>query len=114
MLAMQRLARRVPMAAEVVTYAARLVRATHPTEADAPGPVREYIRYGASPRGLQTMVLGAKVHALLKGRHHASRTDVRAVTAPALRHRIILNFAAQAEAVAADELIGAVIRQVPE
>ena len=76
--------------------------------------MREYLRYGASPRGLQAMVLGAKVHALLSGRHHAARSDVRAVAMPALRHRIILNFAAQAEDVAADEILGGVIREVAE
>jgi MoxR-like ATPase len=111
---MQRLARGVPMAQEILDYAARLLRATHPGHQTAPTPVREFVRYGASPRGLQAIVLGAKVHALLSGRHHTARSDVRAVAMPALRHRVILNFAAQAEDVAADEILGHVIREVAE
>jgi MoxR-like ATPase len=113
-LAMQHLARSVPVAQEVLDYAARLVRASHPTLGGAPSAVREYVRYGASPRALQAIILGSKVHAILSGRHHASRSDVRSVAIPALRHRLILNFGAQAEGVAADEILGALIRDVPE
>ncbi len=113
-LAMQALAREVPVAGEVLRYAARLVRATHPGDPGAPESVRDYVRYGASPRGLQAMVLGAKIHALLAGRHHVSRADLRSLAAPALRHRIILNFAGQAESVQPDRILGEVIRAVPE
>ena len=113
-LAMQRLARTVPVATEVLRYAGRLVRATHPGDPSAPDPVRELVRYGASPRGLQSIVLGAKIHALLAGRHHVSRGDVRTLATPALRHRIILNFAGQAEGVEPDRILGEVIRVVPE
>jgi MoxR-like ATPase len=113
-LAMSRLARDVPIAREVIEYAARLVRASHPLDPSAPRQVREFVRYGASPRGLQAMVIGAKIHALLAGRHHVARSDVRSVTVPALRHRLILNFAGQAEGVEPDQVIGAVIREVPE
>ncbi len=112
--AMQHLARQVPVAREVVAYAGRLVRATHPADPGAPVSVREYVRYGASPRGLQAIVLGAKIHALLSGRHHVSRADIRSLAMPALRHRLILNFAGQAEGVAADAVLGDVIRSVPE
>ncbi len=112
--AMQHLARQVPVAREVVAYAGRLVRATHPSDPGAPAHVRAFVRYGASPRGLQAMVLGAKIHALLAGRHHVSRADIRSLAVPALRHRLILNFAGQAEGVAADAVLGDVIRSVPE
>jgi MoxR-like ATPase len=113
-LAMARLARDVPVAREVMAYAARLVRATHPTDPTAPAAVREFVRYGASPRGLQAIVLGAKIHALLSGRHHVGRSDVRAMTMPALRHRLIPNFAGQAEGVEPDALLGDVVRGVAE
>lgn len=113
-LAMQRLARDVPIAAEVLNYGARLLRASHPTDPTAPDRVRDYARYGASPRGLQSMVLGGKIHALLAGRYHVARGDLRALAAPALRHRIVLNFAGQAEGLHPDQLIADIIRQVPE
>jgi len=112
--AMTRLARQVPVAREVTAYAARLVRATHPSDPAAPPQVRAYVRYGASPRGLQSIVIGGKIHALLAGRHHLSRADVRALATPALRHRLILNFAALAEGVQPDHLIGEVVRAVAE
>jgi MoxR-like ATPase len=114
LLEMTRLVRAVPVAQEVLDYAARLVRATHLTDPSAPGQVREFVRFGASPRGLQAMALGAKVHALLTGRHHVSRADIRAVAIPALRHRVILNFAAQAEGISPDRILGAVIREVAD
>jgi MoxR-like ATPase len=112
--AMSRLGRDVPIAREVLVYAARLVRATHPTDPQAPPSAREFVRYGASPRGLQSIVVGAKMGALLEGRHHVSRSDVRALAAPALRHRLILNFAGQAEGVEADHVIGDIVRAVRE
>jgi MoxR-like ATPase len=112
--AMAKLARGVPIAREVLVYAARLVRATHPSDPQAPPTVRQYVRYGASPRALQSMVLGAKIHALLDGRHHVGRSDIRSLAAPAMRHRLILNFAGQAEGVEADHVIGEIIRSVPE
>jgi MoxR-like ATPase len=91
-----------------------LVRATHPGLGGAPAAVREYVRYGASPRALQAIILGSKVHAILSGRHHASRSDLRSVAIPALRHRMILNFSAQAEGIMPDEILGTLIRDVPE
>lgn len=114
LLAMQALAREVPIATEVLDYGARLLRATHPTDPAAPERVRSYSRLGASPRGLQAMVLGAKSLALLAGRHHVSRADLRALAAPALRHRIAINFAGQAEGVHPDLLVGDIVRQIPD
>jgi MoxR-like ATPase len=105
-LAMQRLARQVPSPEHVTRYAARLVLATHPDRDGASPLVRKHLLYGASPRGLQTLILAAKITALLDGRAAASIEDVRAAALPALRHRVILNFEAQAEGVSADEVLG--------
>jgi len=112
--AMERLARDVPVAREVMAYAARLVRATHPSDPAAPQAVREAVRHGASPRGLQSIVLGAKIQALLAERHHVARADIRGMVVPALRHRLVLRFVAQADGVDPDGVLGAVVREVPE
>ncbi len=111
-LQMQALARRVPIASHVTAYAARLVRATHPDDEGAPEAVRRYVRYGASPRGMQALILAGKIIALLDGRYNVALDDLRAAALPALRHRLILNFEAQAEGVAADTVIGAVVEGV--
>jgi MoxR-like ATPase len=108
-LAMQRLARQVPVAEHVTRYAARLVLATHPDKDRASALVRKHLLYGASPRGLQTLILAAKITALLDGRAAASIEDIRAVALPALRHRVILSYEAQAEGVNADEVIEEVV-----
>jgi MoxR-like ATPase len=109
--AMQALARGVPVASHVTAYAARLLRATHPG-ADAPPEVKTYVRYGASPRGMQAMILAGKILALLDGRYNVAYDDLRAAALPALRHRLILNFEAQAEGVTTDWIIGQVLEQV--
>ncbi|HEB65107.1 MAG TPA: MoxR family ATPase [Chloroflexi bacterium] len=111
-LQMQALARRVPIASHVTAYVARLVRATHPDDESAPEAVRRYVRYGASPRGMQALILAGKIIALLDGRYNVALDDLRAAALPALRHRLILNFEAQAEGVAADTVIGAVVEGV--
>ncbi len=111
-LQMQALARSVPIAAHVTAYAARLVKATHPDDENAPDAVRRYVRYGASPRGMQALILAGKIIALLEGRYNVALDDLRAAALPALRHRLILNFEAQAEGVAADTVIAAVLEGV--
>jgi MoxR-like ATPase len=111
-LAMQRLARQVPMADHVTAYAARLLLATHPDQPQAPDSVKRHVLYGASPRGMQAMIMAAKINALLDGRRAAGADDVRALAGPALRHRLILNYEAQAESVAPDAVIEAVLRTV--
>ncbi len=113
LLAMQRLAREVPIAAHVTTYAARLVQSTHPDGPAAPPDVRQFVRYGASPRGLQALVLAGKIRALLDGRHNVAVEDIQASVLPALRHRLILNYEGQAEDVTPDRLLGEVMRAVP-
>ena len=113
-LAMTALARDVPAASPVTDYAARLVLATHPKSESAPEMVRQYVRYGASPRAAQALILGGKVTALLAGRYNVALEDLRAVAPAALRHRILLNFEAQAENVAPDDVVTEVIDAVPE
>jgi len=103
-LAAQLVAREVPIAEHVLLYAARLIGATHPDRTELDG-VRRYVRWGASPRGLQTLVLGAKVRALLEGRYNVAFDDLSAVAPPALRHRIFLQFEAEADGMTADRLI---------
>jgi MoxR-like ATPase len=112
-LRMLRVAREVVVAPHLVTYAVRLVLATHPTESAAPQSVRQYVRHGASPRGLQALVAGAQVRALLEDRFNVSREDLQAVALPALRHRLILGFEAQADRVTADRVVNEVVNAVP-
>ena len=111
--AMQRLARDVPIASHVMAYAIRILRATHPDTERVPEIVKSYVRYGASPRGAQAIVLGAKIHALLDGRFNVSYGDVQAVAPPALRHRIILNFEGEAEGISTDSVVRAIIGETP-
>jgi len=109
------LARQVPIAAPLTDYVVRLTLATHPGNAGAaPEAVRRYVRYGVSPRGAQAIVLGAKIRALIEGRLNVAYEDIRAVALPALRHRLILNFEAEAGGVSADEVLGALLATVPE
>jgi MoxR-like ATPase len=112
-LAMQRLARDVPIASHVMAYAIRILRGTHPETEKVPDIVRSYVRYGASPRGAQAIVLGAKIHALLDGRFNVAYSDVQAVAAPALRHRVILNFEGEAEGISTDSVVRAIIGETP-
>jgi len=97
--------RDVPIAAHVEKYAARLLLATHPNTAQTTPMTKQFVKYGASPRGLQAMVLGGKVRALLDGRYNVSVDDVKQVAKPALRHRIILNFEGEAEEVKTDSIV---------
>jgi MoxR-like ATPase len=83
----------------------RLVRATHPDSAEAPSIVKKYVRYGASPRGAQAMILAAKAFALLAGRYHVAAEDVARVALPALNHRIIRNFHGEMEQVSAASIV---------
>ncbi len=111
--AMGGLVRQVPIATHLSEYIARLVIATHPDSPTAPESVRQFVRYGSSPRGGQAMVLGAKVNALLDGRYNVAYDDVAAVAPAALRHRIILNFEGQAEGVPPDAIIEDLLAHVP-
>ena len=117
---MRQLLRQVLVAPAIEDYVARLVHATHPPGKRPDGPVvpvvpevAEYVRFGASPRGAQSLILGAKGHALAQGRVHVSYQDVDAVLYPALRHRLVLNFQAEAEKVTADDVLAALVKQAP-
>ena len=101
---MRRMVRSVPIAPHVQEYAVKLVLATHP-DGQGTALANKYIRYGTSPRGAQTLVLGGKVRALTEGRFNVSTEDIRALLLPALRHRIILNFEAHADGRTPDDLL---------
>jgi MoxR-like ATPase len=111
---MQELVREVLIAPQVQDYAIRLVLGTHPGGELASAATNKYIRCGASPRGGQALVLGAKVQALLEGRYNVSFEDIRRVYYSALRHRILLNFEAQAENIPPDAVLTQVLKEVKE
>jgi MoxR-like ATPase len=113
-LAMQRLVREVPVARHVQDYAVRILQATHPTEKDSLDVVQRFVKFGASPRGAQAILLAAKIRALFEGRFAASSDDVRACVLPALRHRVLLNFEGEAEGVKTDEVLQAILKHLPE
>jgi MoxR-like ATPase len=113
-LAMRALVRSVPVAPVVQDYAIRLVLATHPEKPDSPEVSRRYVRYGASPRGAQSLLLVGKITALLDGRFNVSAEDVRNVARPCLRHRLILNFEGEAERVDTDTIIDQILKGLPE
>lgn len=110
--AMQELARAVPIARHITEAAARLTRATHPDDPNAPEEVRRYVRYGASPRGMQALILAGKITALLDGRYNVAIDDLRTIVKPVLRHRLILSFEAPAEGVTADMIVEAILDKV--
>jgi MoxR-like ATPase len=113
-LAWRRFVRDVAVAPHVADFATRLVLATHPGDASAPPNINKYVRFGASPRGAQGLVLLGKVRALLEGRYNVSFRDV-ALEAPAvLRHRLIRNFEAEADNVDGDALVAEVVRATPQ
>jgi MoxR-like ATPase len=111
-LAFRELIREVPVASHVRDFASGIVMATHPQAADAPEVSRRFVRYGSSPRGAQALILGGKVRALAEGRYNVSVEDVKALAAPALRHRVILNFEGEAEGVDVDNLVAQIIESV--
>jgi MoxR-like ATPase len=113
LLELMKLVREVPVASHVKDYAVRLVLATH-TKTDTASPIAsQYLRFGSSPRGGQTLLLAGKVRALTDGRFNVSYDDIEAVAASALRHRLILNFEAEAEGITTDHIIGQILRDVP-
>jgi len=114
--AMKQLLRQVMIAPPIEDYVVRLVHATQSDGQNggaAKTSVKQYIRFGSSPRGAQAIILGAKGNALVEGRVHVSYEDVEKITLAALRHRLILNFQAEAENITADQVIGEVMKQVP-
>jgi MoxR-like ATPase len=108
-LAMQRLAREVPIAPHVTAHAASLILATHPDHPSAPQAIRRYVAYGASPRAVQALVVAGKITALLDGRFNVAIDDLDALASAVLRHRLVPNFEAQAEGVQPDDLVQAAV-----
>src|SRR5688500_9701026 len=113
MIELQHLVRQVPVASHVKDYAVRLVLATHPKTETAAPITNQYLRFGSSPRGAQCLLLGAKVRALAQGRFNASFEDIQAVVLPTLRHRLILNFEAEAEGITTDHVVEQILKDVP-
>ncbi len=109
---MQNLARQVPVASHVREYAARLVLATHPESPRAVESARRFVRYGASPRGMQALILAGKVRALSRGRVNVAIEDLQDLALPALRHRLILNFEGEAEGTDPDAVLGAALKEI--
>jgi len=113
LLELMQLVREVPVASHVKDYAVRLVLATHPRTETAAPISTQYLRFGSSPRGGQTLILAGKVRALIHGRFNVSFDDIEAVAPAALRHRLILNFEAEAEGITTDHIIAQVLKDVP-
>jgi MoxR-like ATPase len=111
-LEMRSIVKLVPIATHVKDYAIRLTLASHPDNADASEQTREYVLFGASPRGVQSLILAGKVSALLDGRYNVSIEDVNNVAKPALRHRIVLNIRGETEGIDLDDIIDEIIRKV--
>ena len=113
LLELMALVRQVPVASHVKDYAVRLVLATHTKTENAAPIANQYLRFGSSPRGAQTLVLAGKVRALVQGRFNVSFDDVHAMAPAALRHRLILNFEAEAEGITTDHIITHILKEVP-
>ena len=111
-LGMQALVRRVPVARHVQDYAIRVLQATHPSGEEATPLVKRFVRTGGSPRGVQAMLLAAKIGALFAGRFAASPEDVKAVAAPALRHRLLMSFEGEAEGIRPDVVIEEILAKL--
>lgn len=111
-IAAQELVKQVAVAPHVQDYAIRLAMATHPGGELAPPITNQFIRFGSSPRGVQALMLSAKVRAMLDERYHISFADVKASVLPALRHRILLNFEGQAEGIQSDDILGKILEHV--
>ena len=103
--ALEQIVRDIIVAEDIRRYALRIVLSTHPEAEEAPELTRKYVRYGSSPRGAQSLILGAKVKAILDGRYNVAREDIRAVAFPSLRHRLILSFEGEAEGIDPDGII---------
>jgi MoxR-like ATPase len=110
----QQLVRMVPIADSVARYAVELVRATRPNDASAPDFVKNYVNFGASVRAAQFVVLAAKARSLMRNRYHVAYEDIRALAAPILRHRILLNFHAESERLDSDAILKRLLEWKPE
>src|SRR2546421_773779 len=114
LLELMKLVREVPVASHVKDYAVRLVLATHPKTDTAAPIANQYLRFGSSPRGAQTLILAGKVRALAQGRFNVSFEDIQSAALPALRHRLIPNFEAEAEGITTDHIVRQILQDVPK
>ena len=112
-IALQRMVRELPAAEPALEYAADLVRATRPDQPDLPPLVKQYVRWGAGPRAGQALIMGAKAYALLNGRYAVAPADIQRVAHPVLRHRVLPNFAAEAEGISVERIIDEILAVVP-
>jgi MoxR-like ATPase len=110
---LQDLVRMVPISDHLIRYTLALVRQTRVREAGAPAFIREQLAWGAGPRAVQFLILGAKTRALIQGRSHVSAEDIQALAKPVLRHRLVVNFAAESEGVTTDDLIDQLLTTTP-
>ncbi|QDU30975.1 ATPase RavA [Anatilimnocola aggregata] len=110
---LQQLVRRVPAAPHVIHYALRLVRATRVHEGEAPAFIKDWVSWGAGPRGMQYLLLGGKARAMLQGRFFVNTDDIKAVAHPVLRHRVITNFNAESAGISPDKVIDKLLEEVP-
>ena len=110
--ALEQIVRDIIIAEDVRRYALRIVLSTHPDSEEAPELTRKYVRYGSSPRGAQSLILGAKVKAILDGRYNVSREDIQAVALASLRHRLILSFEGEAEGIDPDGIIQHLLEEI--
>jgi MoxR-like ATPase len=113
LLELQKLVRQVPVATHVKDYAVRLVLASHPKTETATPITNQYLRFGSSPRGGQCLLLAGKVRALTQGRFNVSFDDIASVATACMRHRLILNFEAEAEGITTDQVVGQILKDVP-
>jgi MoxR-like ATPase len=109
----QHLVRRVPVPDHIYQYAARLVRKTRPADPTTPAWLKPLVSWGAGPRAVQFLILGGKARALLYGRTHVSTEDIQALARPVLRHRLVVNFAAESEGLSSDHVIERLVRETP-
>jgi MoxR-like ATPase len=111
-LELQKIVRRVPVTDHVITFARRLTRMSRPKTAEAADFVNRWLTWGAGPRASMNLILAAKAHAILRGNFHVAADDVIAVAEPILRHRLILNFTAQSEGIAIEDVIKRLVASV--
>ncbi len=111
---LQELIRNLPVSSEVMDYVIRIIMATQPERKKSPEIIKQFVNYGASPRGAQTLILAGKARAWLKGRYNVSFKDINRVVFPALRHRLLLNFEGEASDKNIDDIIDILISEVPE
>ena len=113
LLELQKIVREVPITDHVIRYALSLVRQTRIGEPGVPDFVKEMVSWGAGPRAVQFLILGGKARALLYGRTHVSTDDIKALAKPVLRHRLVVNFAAESEGISQDDIIDKILEVTP-